>query len=875
MVMDESRLMEELARLRMEVEALRLANAALERQILTDAGRTDAMLRAMERQRDALRAANLRQLDQANFVQRVMDATGALVIVLGPQGRVRQVNRRCARALGEGVPLQGERVLDDWLHPDERQRLADGLGHLPWPVNSPLFETIRRQVAYAAEHRHYWLEASVQHDSRGKEEGAVVCATDITSLKEQQDRLRRSENLLKEAQQIAQLGHWELDLTRDELFWSEEVFRIFELDPRTARPTYAAFLALVHPDDRGAVNEAYIHSLSTRQPYAITHRLLFAGGRVKWVCERCITHYDANERPLRSMETVQDITTQRLTEEQLHLAASVFDNSLNGILITDTSARILKVNRAFCQMLGYSPAEVLGQKTSLLRSGHHDTQFYRTLRAALQRDGQWEGEIWDRRKDGQVIPLWQNISSVRDRDGHVIHYIGVFYDLSEQKRSAEHIHRLAYYDALTDLANRPLFHERCDHALERARREGHSLAVLFLDLDRSKHVNDSLGHPVGDDLLRAVAQRLVVVLRHADTVARLGGDEFIILLENPGSRCHVERVVRKILATLKQPFIVHGHRLHIATSIGIRCYPADGEHTATLIKHADLALHQAKEQGRGNLQFYEAHLTVRAQERHFLMGELREALKREELSVYYQPQFALTGDRLIGAEALLRWRHGEHGMIPPDKFIPIAGDSGLIVAIGEWVLRTACRQAKAWLDAGHGIQRIAVNLSGVQIERSDILATVRWVLAETGLPPERLELEITETYIMRQTQQNIRVMEDLRALGVALAIDDFGTGQSSLSYLSETTARGQAENRPLLRHGHTPGQQRHSHNSRHSRPGSQPAPHSAGGRRGNGGPGGFPEGTGMRRGPGLLLRSAGGCRQLSGTARGDGRCGRL
>ena len=242
---------------------------------------------------------------------------------------------------------------------------------------------------------------------------------------------------------------------------------------------------------------------------------------------------------------------------------------------------------------------------------------------------------------------------------------------------------MAYYDALTDLANRQLFNERCDHALQRARREGHSLAVLFLDLDRFKHVNDSLGHPVGDDLLRAVAQRLTVILRHADTVARLGGDEFIILLENPGSRHQVERVAHKILATLKPPFVVHGHRLHIGTSIGISCYPGDREHTATLIKHADLALYQAKEQGRGNVQFYEAHLTARAQERHFLMGELREALKREELIVYYQPQFALTDNRLIGTEALLRWRHGEHGMIPPDKFIPIAEDSGLIVTIGE------------------------------------------------------------------------------------------------------------------------------------------------------------------------------------------------
>ena len=572
-------------------------------------------------------------------------------------------------------------------------------------------------------------------------------------------------------------------MSRDELTWSEEVYRIFELAPADAPSTFADFLILVHPDDRADVEAAYTASLNARRPYAIEHRLQFPDGRVKWVHERAFTHYDTDGRPLRSVGTVQDITSQHLLDEQLHLAASVFDNSLNGILITDTKARILKVNRAFSEIMGYAPDEVLGQKTSLIKSGHHDKHFYQTLWSTLEQDGKWQGEIWDRRKDGKLIPLWQNISSVRDSNGRVRHYIGVFYDLSEQKRTAKHIHHLAYYDVLTDLPNRQQFNERCEHGLEQARRKNQSVAVLFLDLDRFKHVNDNLGHPVGDELLRIVAQRLKGTLRHEDTVARLGGDEFIILLENTGSIYDIERVARKILATLAQPFMVHNHKLDIGTSIGISCYPRDGEDVTTLIKHADLAMYLAKEQGRGNFQFYESHLTERAKERLFLEGELREALNREELLVYYQPQFALTGDRLIGAEALLRWRHGELGMIPPDKFIPIAEDSGLIVSIGEWVLSTACLQAKALLDSGQGFQRMAVNLSGVQIERSDILATVRRVLADTGLPPEHLELEITETYIMRQAQRNIRIMEDLRALGVALAIDDFGTGQSSLSYL--------------------------------------------------------------------------------------------
>jgi diguanylate cyclase (GGDEF)-like protein/PAS domain S-box-containing protein len=790
--MNEFQSVEELARLRIEVEALRLANAALEKQMVFDAEQREVMLRTLESQRNALREAHLRQLNQSSFIQRVMDTTGALVIVLGTEGRVRQINRSCSEELKDTDKPLGDRVLDDWLPPTERQKLSDELASLPWPVHSPFFETVRCRGLYAAEHllasrdgsyRHYWLEASMQYTPQGQEEGAVICATDITSLKQQQTRLRHSESLLKEAQYIAQLGHWELNLTLDELTWSEEVYRIFELDPGISPSSYAAFLDLVHPDDRAAVDEAYTASLKSRQPYDIKHRLLLADGRVKWVHERALTYYDPEGTPLRSVGTVQDITSQHRLDEQLHLAASVFESSLNGILITNTETRVLKVNQAFSEIMGYSPDEIIGHKTSLIKSGHHDKHFYQTLWATLKQEGKWQGEIWNRRKDGEVIPIWQNISAVRDSKGKVRHYIGVFYDLSEQKQAANRIHYLAYYDTLTNLPNRQQFNERLEQSLERARRENQSVALLFLDLDRFKHVNDSLGHPVGDELLRIVAQRVKETLRHGDTVARLGGDEFIILLENSVSEYDIERVARKILAAVAEPFLVYGHKLDIGTSIGISRYPEDGEDPITLIKHADLAMYQAKEQGRGNFQFYESHLTERAKERLILERELREALKRGELFVCYQPQFALKGDRLIGAEALLRWHHSELGIIPPDKFIPIAEDSGLIIAIGEWVLSTACRQAKALLDAGHDFQHMAVNLSGVQIERSDIFATVSRVLAETGLPPEYLELEITETYIMRQAQRNVRIMNNLRALGVSLAIDDFGTGHSSLSYL--------------------------------------------------------------------------------------------
>ncbi|MGR8930541.1 MAG: sensor domain-containing protein [Gammaproteobacteria bacterium] len=799
-LMDSAQLMDELARLQdelagqqVEIEALRHANAALERQMTIDAQQADGMLSELVAQSDALKKANLHQLAQNNFIQRVMDTASPLLIVLGPDGRLKQVNKHCANELEALDKPLTDCVLDDWLSPYDSQQLANALPELPWTIHSPLFETVRRSGAYAAEHRlvgrdgkyrSYWLEATIQHSPQGKEEGAVICATDITAIK-QQENLIRKEKLFKEVQRIAQLGHWELDIASGEFKYSDEFYRILKVESTLLTPSFKDYRNVIHPEDRDIFAEAYKASLKTRQPCGVDHRLQFPNGQIKWVHERFVTRYDEDGRPLRSIATVQDITSQREVEEQTRLAASVFDNSLNGILITNAKATILRINQAFSDIMGYSPDEVVGQKAGLFKSGRHDDEFYRELWRSLREQGKWQGEIWNRRSDGRIIPLWQNITSVRDSSGRIMHYIGAFYDLSEQKQSAEHIYRLAYYDTLTGLPNRQFCGELCDRALAHARRSGLSLAVLFLDLDRFKHVNDSLGHPVGDDLLRAVSQRLCGCVREEDTVARLGGDEFVILLANVSNALDVERVARKIISAITQPFNVEGHKLDIGTSIGISRFPTDGNNATTLIKHADLAMYEAKEHGRGSYRFYETKLTERVNERLFLESELRDAINWNELSVLYQPQFSLTGNKLVGAEALVRWNHRDKGLISPEKFIPIAEDSDLIVAVGEWVLLNACRQAKTWLDAGQELQRMAVNLSVAQIERSDILTTVRHVLHETGLPPERLELEITETAIIRQRHRDFQVLEQLRAMGIALAIDDFGTGQTSLSYLKQ------------------------------------------------------------------------------------------
>ena len=783
---------DELARLRDELEALRLANGALEQQMLAGAEQTDAMLRQVESQRNALRDAHQRERGLAAFAERVMDAVSSLVIVLGADGRITMANHDCCQRLGEAEAELSQRVLDEWLHPDEHRALAEQLPELPWAVHSVLFETVRRQSGYSAEHRlmdsegdyrHYLVSAVMLYSLQGKEEGAVVSAADITAIKQQEKRLLASELRLNEAQQIAHVGSWELDLVSDELHWSPEVFRIFEIDPEQFGASYDAFLALLHPDDRQKVSKAYRQAVKAREDYDIVHRLLFPNGRIKWVNERCITRYGENGTPLRSLGTVQDVTVRKKAEDEIRLAASVFDNSLNGILIVEPDGTIRGVNHAFTEILGYSAEEVVGQLPSLMKSGHHDELFYQEMWGSLLKESKWEGEIWDRRKDGEVIPVWQSISAVRDARGEITHYIGILYDISEQKASAERIQHLAHYDVLTGLPNRALLLDRAEHAVARARRERGVFALLFLDLDRFKHINDTLGHPVGDDLLQAVAQRLQQTLREQDTVARLGGDEFIVLLEDIDNDQDARVAAEKILAAFTRPFVVGSQTLSVGTTIGISLYPEHGEDVTSLLMHADMALYQAKEHGRGCFWFFENQLTEQTTERMHLEHDLRQAIQQGELELHYQPIYSLGDQRLVGAEALLRWHHPGRGLISPDIFIPIARDTGLIIPIGVWVLEQACQQVRSWRDQGLDLQSVAVNLSAVEIQRGDILATVSRALEQAGLPAHCLELEITESEVMRHTERDLQQLQALHDMGVELAIDDFGTGQYSLGYL--------------------------------------------------------------------------------------------
>jgi diguanylate cyclase (GGDEF)-like protein/PAS domain S-box-containing protein len=479
-----------------------------------------------------------------------------------------------------------------------------------------------------------------------------------------------------------------------------------------------------------------------------------------------------------------DITDRKHAEDALRQAATVFESTHDGVMITDLEGIIQAVNRSFSSITGYTEAEVLGLTPRILHSGRQKKDFYQSMWATIKIAGYWQGEIWNRRKNGETYPEWLTISAVHDAKGEISHYVGVFSDLSQIKQSETQLEHLAHYDPLTDLPNRLLIQSHLAHALARAQRHQRHVGVLYLDLDRFKNINESLGYPVGDELLVKLTERLTMHMRSEDLLARLGGDEFLLVLESMEIPGDAATVARSLLELLTKPFALSGEQeIFIGASIGISVFPTDGSDADQLIQYADAAMHQAKQKGRNTYSFYTESLTRASGEHLGLETRLRHAITANQLRVYYQPQVDIASGRIIGAEALVRWLDPERGLISPANFIPLAEETGLIGTIGEWVLKEACLQGVNWIKAGLPFLTLAVNLSPRQFSHGNIAELVSKVLAETGFPADRLELELTESALMQQEEDAVKMLHLLRAQGIRLAIDDFGTGYSSLSYL--------------------------------------------------------------------------------------------
>ncbi|MEA3546904.1 MAG: EAL domain-containing protein [Thermodesulfobacteriota bacterium] len=489
-------------------------------------------------------------------------------------------------------------------------------------------------------------------------------------------------------------------------------------------------------------------------------------------------------KPFHSLEVKARVKTHLILKNQLSMSARIFESSLDGIIVTDPDTVIQIVNPAVSEITGYSAEEMIGRKTNMLQSRRHDESFYQDMWNTLIEMGNWTGEIWNRKKNGEIYPQWLSITVIRDLWGRVTNYVGVFHDMSEMKRQQDELKYQASHDALTDLPNRHFFQYRLMDSMANAGRHGEMLAIMLLDLDNFKSVNDSLGHTTGDTLLQEVALRLLRCLGEGGFVSRLGGDEFAILLEDVRNEERAVKVAGQIYESISKPFHLKTHDFFLTVSIGITFCPGDGQDPETLLKNSDIAMFRAKQRGGNSYEIFTPAMDREVTRRLTLESQLRRAIERDELMVYYQPKLDLVSGCIVSMEALVRWQKPNEGVVSPAEFIPLAERTGLILPLGRWVLQTAALQTKKWWDAGYRL-RVAVNLSPRQFQEENLLEMIHAVLAETGLPPAGLELEITESVVMENEEMSLELMAKMSAMGLHLALDDFGTGYSSLRYLKQ------------------------------------------------------------------------------------------
>ncbi|NDY93768.1 putative bifunctional diguanylate cyclase/phosphodiesterase [Ideonella livida] len=565
-------------------------------------------------------------------------------------------------------------------------------------------------------------------------------------------------------------------------FISPQLLDMLGFSPESTPPDAAWWLQRVHPEDLPRVMAAHRGTLLREGCLQHEYRLRHAEDGYRWTLDQSVLVRDVDGQPAGVIGSWLDITGRKQAEEHARLIARVFEDSHQAICITDADTRIVTVNRAFTEVTGYTLDELAGRPPSLLKSGRQDAAFYAAMWRQLRRQGRWEGELWNRRKNGEVYPEWLTLSAIHDAQGQVRQYLGVFTDTTSRKAAEAHIERLAYYDALTALPNRSLLADRARVALATAQRQHGQVLLMHLNLDDFAAINGSLGLAAGDAVLREAATRLGRHLRPEDTLCRQGADDFLLLL--PHTRASdAMSIGLRLMQALAAPLEVQGQPVTLAASIGVAEFPTDGEDLAQLSQAADSAVHQAKRAGGRTVRFFSRELQERSRETLALLQDLRQAVARQELVLHYQPQVDAATARLHGLEALLRWRHPVRGLVPPGEFITLAEQSGLIREIGTWVLGEALRQTAAWRAAGLAVVPVAVNLSAVQFRDPGLRDQLIGLLRDHGLPGHLLELELTETVAMEDSKHTIATLASLKQLGVRLSIDDFGTGYSSLGYL--------------------------------------------------------------------------------------------
>ena len=613
----------------------------------------------------------------------------------------------------------------------------------------------------------------------------IALLRDITKQKNSIKTLIRSEENLNQAQQLASIGHWELDLIKNKLYWSDEVYRIFGLEPQEFGATYEAFLQYVHPEDHEVVNSAYSESVKNISSYQIEHRVITKQGDIKYVEERCTHEVDLTGEVIRSIGTVHDITQRVESENKLKLASNVYKYSTDAIVITDTNNNIISVNKAFEELTGYYQREILGKNPNIISSGWGDEIFYKEMWDTILKDGIWEGEIWDRKKSGDLYAASQSIIAVKDKDDNIINYIGISHDITETKENEKHIKQLAYYDFLTKLPNRKLFQQEVESYIKASHYNDKKFAILFLDLDNFKWVNDSLGHQFGDKILIHVSNLINDIVSDDAVLARLGGDEFIILTPYQ-TPLNVSRLASQIIESVRYPIMLDNNEINVGWSIGISLFPENGTTYDSLLQNADTAMYKAKDKGKNTFKYFNTEMNEAAKKRLEIDTRLRNTVDNKGFSLAYQPKYSCTKNETVGFEALIRWEDSKLGFISPDEFIPLAEHSGYIYDIGLWVIEKALED----LNTIHSEFKdkeftMAINISAKQLENKHFLEDLKELLHKYQTTTKLIEFEITETAVMQNIEKVIVILEEIKKLGIKISIDDFGTGYSSMAYLKK------------------------------------------------------------------------------------------
>ena len=601
-------------------------------------------------------------------------------------------------------------------------------------------------------------------------------------LKQQQIKLEKNriQDSLIQAQHLAHLGNWEWHAGQQTAWWSDEEYRIFGVDKEHFKTTLDQYHTLIYVNDLDLVKRMEDMSLEEDICAVYEYRIVRPNGELRWLSAKVETEKDEDGNLVRSFGITQDITERKHAEKQLQLAQQVFENTTEGILVADANSVIVSVNPAFTEITGFLPEDVLGETHKVLSSGKHDREFYDEIWNTLATEKQWSGEIWNRKKNGEPFPEWLSITAISDDNGTVEQYVSIFSDITQHKEAEKLIEYQANYDALTGLINRNLFNDRLARTLVSSRREQQRFSLLFIDLDKFKEINDTLGHRAGDELLKKVAERLLLATRESDTVSRLGGDEFTIIIPNLQNELNAKIVAEKVLAKLATPFQLDTEEVQISASVGITVFPDDATDVDALYRNADHAMYAAKEAGRNQFSFFTSQMQQEVEVRLVLANELKSALDNDEFEVYYQAIIDPKNESLYGAEALIRWNHPTKGIIDAAAFISLAEESGLIRPIGMWVLKTVVEQISLWQTQGFDMH-VSVNKSYKQFHTEECIDDFSQLLEEFNVSPDSLSIEVKETMFMESDERSVNLLQHYQRAGIGITLDNFGTGYSSMS----------------------------------------------------------------------------------------------